>query len=47
MKRFGDVLRSTHGVKFGHYLNDVDSPDIPLTTYVGFLNQIRDLALEQ
>jgi hypothetical protein len=47
IKRFGDVIRSTRGVKLDHYLNDADPPDIPLPIYVGFLNQIRDLALAQ
>jgi len=46
-KRFGDVIRSTRGVKLDHYLNDADSADIPLAIYVSFLNQIRELALEQ
>ena len=47
LPRFGEVIRSTRGVKLDHYLNDADAPDIPLTVYVGFLNQIRDLALAQ
>ncbi len=47
LPRFGEVLRSTRGVKLDHYLNDGDAPDIPLPVYVGFLNQIRNLALAQ
>jgi hypothetical protein len=45
--RLGDVIRSTAGVYLDHFLNDGDSPDIPIPVYVGFLNQIRELALEQ
>jgi hypothetical protein len=37
----------TRGVKLEHYRNDGDAPDIPLSIYVSFLNQIRDLALAQ
>ncbi len=47
MDRFGDVIRSTGGMKLDHFLNDGDSPDIPITVYVGFLEQIRDEALKQ
>lgn len=46
MPRFGDVLRSTAGVRLDHFLNDGDSPDIPIPVYVGYLNRIRDLAME-
>jgi hypothetical protein len=31
-------------VKLEHFLNDGDSPDIPIPIYVRYLNQIRDLA---
>lgn len=31
-------------VKLSHFLNDGDSPDIPIPTYIDYLNQIRDLA---
>jgi hypothetical protein len=47
INRLGDVIRSTAGVYLDHFLNDGDSPDIPIPVYVGFLNQIRALALEQ
>ena len=46
MPRFGDVIRSTAGVRLDHFLDDGDSPDIPIPVYVGYLNRIRDLALE-
>jgi hypothetical protein len=46
MPRFGEVLRSTAGVRLDHFLNDGDSPDIPIPIYVGYLNRIRDLAME-
>jgi hypothetical protein len=46
-ERLGDVIRSTAGIKLDHFLNDGDSPDIPIPVYVGFLNQIRELALER
>lgn len=44
--RFRDVIRATAGVRLDHFLNDGDSPDIPIPTYVDYLNRIRDLALE-
>jgi hypothetical protein len=47
MERFGDVIRSTRGIYLDHFLNDGDSPDIPIPIYVGFLNQIRELALRR
>ena len=47
MPRFGDVIRSTAGVRLDHFLDDGDSPDIPIPVYVEFLNRIRDLALER
>ncbi len=31
-------------IKLSHFLNDGDSPDIPIPTYIDYLNQIRDLA---
>jgi hypothetical protein len=31
-------------IRLEHFLNDGDSPDIPIPVYVGYLNQIRDLA---
>ena len=47
MERFGEVLRSTEGLYLDHFLNDGDSPDIPIPVYVGFLNQIREMALRR
>lgn len=46
MARFGEVIRSIPlTVKLDHFLNDGDSPDIPIPVYVGYLNEIRELAL--
>lgn len=43
--RFGEVIRSIPiEIKLSHFLNDGDSPDIPIPIYVEYLNQIRDLA---
>jgi hypothetical protein len=45
MPRFGEVIRSTpKEIRLSHFLNDGDSPDIPIPIYIGYLNQIRDLA---
>ena len=45
MPRFGEVIRSIPlEIHLSHFLNDGDSPDIPIPIYVGYLNQIRDLA---
>ena len=44
--RFNEVIRSTVGVRLDHFLNDGDSPDIPIPVYVGYLNQIREMAVE-
>lgn len=46
MPRFGEVIRSTSGRRLDHFLDDGDSPDIPIPVYVGYLNQIRELAME-
>lgn len=48
MPRFGDVIRSIPiEIRLEHFLNDGDSPDIPIPIYIGYLNQIRDLARAQ
>src|SRR5579859_2399027 len=48
MPRFGEVLRSIPiEIRLSHFLNDGDSPDIPIPVYVGYLKQIRAMALEQ
>ena len=47
MARFGEVIRTIPiEIRLEHFLNDGDSPDIPIPVYVGYLNQIRDLARE-
>jgi hypothetical protein len=46
MPRFGEVIRSIpRDVKLDHFLNDGDSPDIPIPVYVSYLNEIRERAL--
>ncbi len=48
MARFGEVIRSIPmEIKLSHFLNDGDSPDIPIPIYIGYLNQIRDMARGQ
>ena len=43
--RLGEVIRSIpREIRLEHYLNDGDSPDIPLPVYVEYLNQIREMA---
>jgi len=45
MPRFREVISSIPmEIKLSHFLNDGDSPDIPIPIYVGYLNQIRNLA---
>ena len=44
--RLNEVIRSTAGVRLDHFLDDGDSPDIPIPIYVGYLNRIREMALE-
>jgi hypothetical protein len=45
MPRFREVISSIPmEIRLEHFLNDGDSPDIPIPIYVGYLNQIRDLA---
>ena len=44
--RFREVITSIpEEVALSHFLNDGDSPDIPIPIYVQYLNQIRKLAL--
>lgn len=48
MARFGEVIRSIPiEIKLSHFLNDGDSPDIPIPIYIGYLNRIRDMARAQ
>ena len=43
--RFREVISSIpREIRLLHFLNDGDSPDIPILIYVGYLNQIRELA---
>jgi hypothetical protein len=45
MPRFREIISSIPtDIRLEHFLNDGDSPDIPIPIYVGYLNQIRDLA---
>lgn len=45
MARFRDVIaRIPMEIRLEHFLNDGDSPDIPIPVYVGYLNQIREMA---
>jgi hypothetical protein len=45
MTRFREVISAIPlEIRLSHFLNDGDSPDIPIPIYVGYLNQIRDLA---
>jgi hypothetical protein len=47
MPRFREVITSIPlEIKLSHFLNDGDSPDIPIPIYVGYLNQIRDMAIK-
>jgi len=45
MPRFREVISSIPlEIRLEHFLNDRDSPDIPIPIYVEYLNQIRSLA---
>jgi hypothetical protein len=45
MPRFQEVISSIPlEIRLSHFLNDGDSPDIPIPIYVEYLNQIRRLA---
>lgn len=48
MERFREVITGVPPeIRLEHFLNDGDSPDIPIPVYVGYLNQIRELARGQ
>jgi hypothetical protein len=48
MPRFREVIKTIPlEIRLEHFLNDGDSPDIPIPIYVGYLNRIRELALEK
>jgi len=45
MPRFREVISGIpHEIRLEHFLNDGDSPDIPIPVYIHYLNQMRDLA---
>ncbi len=45
MPRFREVIASIPmEIRLEHFLNDGDSPDIPIPVYVGYLNQMREMA---
>ena len=45
--RFREVISSIpKAIRLEHFLNDGDSPDIPIPIYVGYLNEMRELALQ-
>jgi hypothetical protein len=47
MARFREVISLIPTeIRLEHFLNDGDSPDIPIPIYVGYLNQIREMALQ-
>jgi hypothetical protein len=48
MPRFREVITSIPmEIRLSHFLNDGDSPDIPIPIYVDYLNEIREMALKQ
>jgi hypothetical protein len=45
MPRFREVIASIPmEIRLEHFLNDGDSPDIPIPIYVGYLNRMREMA---
>jgi len=47
MPRFREVISSIlREIRLEHFLNDGDSPDIPIPVYVEYLNQIRRMAMK-
>jgi len=47
MPRFREVIASIpQEISLEHFLNDGDSPDIPISVYVKYLNQIRETAIK-
>jgi hypothetical protein len=48
MPRFRELIASIPiEIRLTHFLNDGDSPDIPIPVYIEYLNQIRDSARAQ
>ena len=46
MARFREVIAGIPTeIRLEHFLNDGDSPDIPIPVYVGYLNRIREMAI--
>ena len=46
MSRFAEVIRAIPlEIRLSHFLNDGDSPDIPIPVYIGYLNRIREMSL--
>jgi hypothetical protein len=47
MARFREVISGIPmEIRLEHFLNDGNSPDIPIPVYVGYLNRIREMARE-
>ncbi|HEY1678645.1 MAG TPA: hypothetical protein VGG04_13095 [Candidatus Sulfotelmatobacter sp.] len=47
MPRFREVIASIPmEIRLEHFLNDGDSPDIPIPIYVGYLNEMRKMAIQ-
>jgi hypothetical protein len=45
MPRFREVISGIPmEIRLDHFLNDGDSPDVPIPIYVGYLNRIREMA---
>jgi len=45
MPRFRELISGIPvEIRLEHFLNDGDSPDIPIPVYVGYLNQMREMA---
>lgn len=47
IRRFGEVIRSTKGLRLEHFLNDGGSSSIPIPLYVEYLNQVREMAFRK
>jgi hypothetical protein len=48
MPRFREVIAGIPmEIRLEHFLNDGDSPDIPIPIYVGYLNEIRSMAIKE
>jgi hypothetical protein len=48
MPRFRELISGIPPeIRLEHFLNDGDSPDIPIPVYIHYLNQMRDLARRQ